>query len=149
MNKTGLRQLFERFTEYMVIFEQLKGKHSLQTYKDLASISRDLDAAIVKEFQSTTELAGQLTRRLERHKTDSIIGITKSIDNLLDRISERAVVGKRTDRLEEYFNLLITYCIPKVYREQKEAYLDGLYSELADVKFCGDEVRNAYAEAAA
>lgn len=144
MNKIGLRQLFERFTEYMVIFEQLKGKHSLQTYKDLANISRDLDAAIVKEFQTTTELAGQLTRRLERHKTDSIVGITKSIDNLFDRISDRAIVGKRTDRLEEYFNLLITYCIPKSYSQQKELYLE----QLDEIMYNVDDMRNAYAEAA-
>lgn len=149
MDKLGLKQLFERFTEYMVIFEQLKGKHSLKTYRDLANISKDLDAAIVKDFQSTTELADQLTKRLENHKTESIIGITKSIDDLLDRISERATAGKRTDRLEEYFNLLIMYCIPKDYSEQREAYLNCLYSQLADVKFCGDEVREAYAEAAA
>lgn len=150
MVEVGLKQLIERFNKYMVLFEQLEGRHNLKTYKELADISKALkyfktsNAKSVNAFQSTVELDKELSCRLEEHKRNSILGITKGIDNILDRISERQTCGRRTDRLEGYFDLLVNYCIPRAYHDQKDAYLD----ELDNVKYCGDEVRNAYSEVA-
>lgn len=145
MDQIGLRQLLERFNEIKVRLGVLKGKHDLRTYLELAKVSRDLNQPGVFNYASTEELSKTIMAELEEHKTGSIIGITKYIDNITDRIQERVLDGKRFDRLKTYFDLLVQHAIPNSYGQQSYEYSDNL----DEILHSGADMHNAYSEAAA
>ena len=136
MDKIGLKQLLERFKEINVRLEVLKGKHDLRTYLELAEFSRDISNPLVFEFDSTSIIYQTLAKELEEHKEISLIGITKYIDNIMDRVRERVSDGKRYDRLETYFNLLNDYALPSSFSGQARRYseeMDNISHSLKDM----------------
>lgn len=148
----GLRQLIEGINEFSVEMDQLEGHHSFETYRKLAWLSRDLSLqtesgprkASVDDFDTSAALYNDLFRRLEKHKERSIIGVTKHIDFILDKISERICDGKTFENLKAEFDLLVGYCLPTSYREQAEAY----DAELAEIEYSNDPQNVSYLEAA-
>lgn len=140
MAKIGLKQLLERFNEIKVGLESLKGKHDLKTYLEIAKFSKDINDPLVFEFDSTSYIHLELARDLEKHKEMSLIGITKYIDNIFDRIEERVFEGRRYDRLERGFNLLVEHAVPKSYHGQADEYSYNLENLLHTAA----EMNNAY-----
>ena len=126
MERTGLRQLLERFNEIKVRLDTLKDRHDFRTYVELAEVSRALVQPGVFKFASSEELSKTILNELDEHKERSIIGIIKYVDNLFDRIFERVSEGKRYDRLESYFNLLLQHGLPNSYGKQADKYSEHL-----------------------
>ena len=148
MERTGLKQLTERFIRVNRIMNRLERKHSLGTYKRLASLSKNLKeipAELIESYFSTSERYSEMIGRLDKHKEASIIGITGCIDDLLDNISDEAIEGNDYSRLEENFNLMVDHCLPLSYSEQAEEYRKSFDETLYNCSVSSE----AYSEVAA
>ena len=110
----------------------------------MAKFSKDISDPLVFEFDSTSDIHRDFAYSLEKRKEGSLLGIVKTIDDTMDRIRDRIFEGKRYDKLEKGFSLLVKHALPRSYVEQADAYFDAL----DEVLHAEAETKNAYGEVA-